>query len=156
VAVKKMPIARRKKIRNMAQSEAKQHGQARHPNIVQFMGIMISMDEVWIISEKIDGVSMEKVIGEKKLPEHTKELIAQDCLKGLAYLHAKSIIHNDIKPGNILIENKDNKAKICDFGLAKLRRSGGVTTVAHGMIDGHPCLYGNRGAFGQKFRYHYE
>ena len=46
-----------------------------------------------------------------------KQLFIQ-CLKGLAYLHAKKILHRDIKPQNILV-SESGVAKLCDFNTIK-------------------------------------
>jgi serine/threonine protein kinase len=52
--------------------------------------------------------------------------IALDIASGLAYLHSKNILHRDLKPSNVLL-TEDRRAKLCDFGLAKLKRHCGPT-----------------------------
>lgn len=44
--------------------------------------------------------------------------------RALAYIHNMGICHRDIKPQNILIEMKDHKLVLCDFGSAKKLKSG--------------------------------
>ena len=50
-------------------------------------------------------------------PEKIKLYIYQ-ILKGLAYLHSLNVIHRDVKPENLLVNEKD-QLKICDFGFAR-------------------------------------
>ena len=51
----------------------------------------------------------------------------QDILEGLRYMHGRNVIHADIKPENLLMQNTDredefNRIKLCDFGLSQLGR----------------------------------
>ena len=83
------------------------HSRIRHPNIVQIMAVANTNQSVLIISEYIQGPNLEEVIfGEKKhiLDGNKKNFAVQIC-RAVAYLHARNpqIIHQDIKPANILI-----------------------------------------------------
>ena len=49
----------------------------------------------------------------------------------MAYLHDKSIVHRDLKPQNCLLVNERGKVKLCDFGLARLKRTAFVETVSN-------------------------
>ena len=77
-----------------------------------------------IVLEYIDGVTL----GEYKsaAPEH----LLHDILDGVDYLHHRGILHNDIKPDNILI-NKLGHARIIDFGL-----SSSYDSIYTGVIGG--------------------
>ena len=50
--------------------------------------------------------------------------IACDVAEGMAYLHARGLIHRDLKPANVLLD-KDGRAVIADFGVARLKDEGG-------------------------------
>ena len=50
--------------------------------------------------------------------------IACDVAEGMAFLHARGLIHRDLKPANVLLD-KDGRAVIADFGVARLRDEGG-------------------------------
>lgn len=60
----------------------------------------------------------------------TNKYIFRQLVSGLAYLHELGIIHRDVKPGNVLIE-EDFTAKITDFGIAKVKQP------SHGFFGSH-------------------
>lgn len=72
-----------------------------------------------ILMEFIDGYTLEKINKMKiKLPIHVIKKITFQLLKALQYLEDKHILHNDIKPSNIIL-TKDGNIKIIDFGMMK-------------------------------------
>ena len=70
-----------------------------------------------ILMEYIDGRSLADFIMEKPSLRERRRVFAQ-ILDAVAYLHKKGIIHNDIKPDNILITHNGNNLKLIDFGLS--------------------------------------
>ena len=78
-----------------------------------------------------------------------------DILKGVAYLHEVGVVHGDIKPANILVSSNLNVAKLCDFGLGRLRQHASMSLVsqqigAESVFEGTPsymapeCLLGKK------------
>eukprot|EP00817_Percolomonadidae_sp_ATCC50343_P000258 CAMPEP_0117430990 /NCGR_PEP_ID=MMETSP0758-20121206/10551_1 /TAXON_ID=63605 /ORGANISM="Percolomonas cosmopolitus, Strain AE-1 (ATCC 50343)" /LENGTH=966 /DNA_ID=CAMNT_0005219605 /DNA_START=278 /DNA_END=3181 /DNA_ORIENTATION=+ len=93
----------------------------RHPNIVQFLGICITSQHRFIVTEYISGGSLDKWIfdSKKKLSLKKKINILLDIAQGMDYLHSLSppLVHRDLKPQNVLVD-KQGCAKVCDFGLS--------------------------------------
>ena len=132
--------------------EARLHASLRHPNIVIFMGISSRKRDVALVTELVIGISMQYYIDEEiTLSDEHKTVVIFDVFKGTAYLHEVSVVHGDVKPGNILISNQMH-AKFCDFGLGKLKQklavTGSVTLDGslHGTITFLPleCLLHNK------------
>uniref|UniRef100_A0A5B6ZEK5 mitogen-activated protein kinase kinase kinase n=1 Tax=Davidia involucrata TaxID=16924 RepID=A0A5B6ZEK5_DAVIN len=109
-----------------SKESAKQLGQEiallsrlRHPNIVQYHGSEIVGDKFYIYLEYVSGGSIYKLLQEYgQFGESAIRSYTQQILSGLAYLHAKSTVHRDIKGANILVD-PNGRIKLADFGMAK-------------------------------------
>ncbi|XP_006348915.1 G-type lectin S-receptor-like serine/threonine-protein kinase SD2-5 [Solanum tuberosum] len=107
-------------------TEVKILGSIHHVNLVKLIGFCGEKSESFLIYEYMINGSLDRWISpeneENGLKWHTRKRIISDIAKGLAYLHedcSHKIIHLDIKPQNILLDQYFN-AKISDFGLSKL------------------------------------
>lgn len=98
----------------------------RHVNILLFMGC-VSKPQLAIVTQWCEGSSLYKHLHvcETKFDFHMSIDIARQTAQGMDYLHAKNIIHRDLKSNNIFLHD-DMTVKIGDFGLAtaKTRWSG--------------------------------
>ncbi len=70
-----------------------------------------------IVMEYLEGRTLDKFLKENP-PKETRERVFLQLLDAVGYIHRCSLIHNDIKPANIIITNKDNDLKLIDFGLS--------------------------------------
>lgn len=70
-----------------------------------------------IVMEYLEGRTLDKFLKENP-PKEAQERVFLQLLDAVGYIHRCSLIHNDIKPGNIIITNKDNDLKLIDFGLS--------------------------------------
>lgn len=105
--------------------EARIAASLEHPNVVTMYGLRIEDKRIYMIMEYLPGGSLKDLLDRQgKLPvEQAASLTAGIC-EGLARLHAKGIIHRDIKAENILL-TADGRPKITDFGIAHVPEAAG-------------------------------
>ncbi|KZT06307.1 uncharacterized protein LAESUDRAFT_743475 [Laetiporus sulphureus 93-53] len=91
-----------------------------HPNIVEYYGIEVHRDKVFIFEEYCQGGSLAALLEHGRIEdEGILQIYTMQMLEGLAYLHSKGVVHRDIKPDNILLDHM-GVIKFVDFGAAKI------------------------------------
>jgi len=99
--------------------EAKTAAALSHPHI----GVIHEIDEsdgvTFIAMELIEGDKLQDVLKKDRLPLNQALELAIEVAEGLSCAHEKGIVHRDLKPANIMVTG-EGRAKIIDFGLAKL------------------------------------
>jgi eukaryotic-like serine/threonine-protein kinase len=104
-----------------------------HPNIVRFIASGTNNGAVYLITEYVEGSDAARLADGQggRLPLAESMSIVTQALDALAYAHAKSYIHRDIKESNILVHGaKPNLlAKLTDFGLAKSFTQSGMSGI---------------------------
>ena len=102
------------------QAEARAIATLNHINIVQAYNFESEGDRFYIVMEYVDGQSLEKrVLKEGPLPFNDVVSYLRQSAKALRHAHQRNMIHCDIKPDNLLL-NQDGQIKILDMGIAKL------------------------------------
>jgi serine/threonine protein kinase len=119
--------------------EASLMARFRHPNIVRLYDVrQIAEGRVGIVMEYVRGVSLARLLAERKpLPFDLCKGILHDLGQALAHAHANGVIHRDVKPHNVLVEEGSGRAKLSDFGIAKAASDDEVTAV--GAVLGTPA-----------------
>ncbi|XP_006276520.2 kinase suppressor of Ras 1 isoform X3 [Alligator mississippiensis] len=97
--------------------EVMNYRQTRHENVVLFMGACMHPPHLAIITSFCKGRTLHSFVRDPKisLDINKTRQIAQEIIKGMGYLHAKGIVHKDLKSKNVFYEN--GKVVITDFGL---------------------------------------
>jgi serine/threonine protein kinase/tetratricopeptide (TPR) repeat protein len=119
VALKFLPahLSKDEDARTRFTREAKAVAKLDHPNIVQVFEVGEFKGRPFFAMAHIEGKSLREVIGGGKLSIDQAITFTKQICEGLHHAHESGIVHRDIKPGNIVID-EDNKARILDFGLA--------------------------------------
>src|SRR5438094_112008 len=129
-------------------TEAKAAGSLNHPNIIIIYDIGKSGHLVYMAMEYIDGRELRELLAQgQSLPVVQAVDIAAQVGEGLAYAHQHQVVHRDIKPANIMI-TPEGRAKIADFGIARMRSS--ETRTQTGVIMGSPKYISPEQVVGQQ------
>jgi hypothetical protein len=109
----------------------------QHPNIVRLLDVVEDGDEIVLVMPYLNGGNLaERVSQHGPAPVPEVERLTQRLLSALATAHAQGIIHRDIKPGNVLFDERGEPC-LADFGVAHTWDQTGGLTVA-GMVVGTP------------------
>ncbi|XP_061990860.1 LRR receptor-like serine/threonine-protein kinase RPK2 [Rosa rugosa] len=124
IAVKRLAVGRFHGVQQF-HAEIKTLGRVRHPNLVTLIGYHASETEMLLIYNYLPGGNLENFIQERSRRSFTWKIlhkIALDIAHALSYLHDECIprvLHRDVKPSNILLDDNLN-AYLSDFGLSRL------------------------------------
>jgi len=112
--------------------EAQLVGQLSHPAIVQLYDVGINEEgRPFLVMEYIAGRTLEEYLESNTLTLQRACAWAADLARAMALAHRTGIIHGDIKPGNIFV-TPEEKAKLGDFGIARLATQASVTERVKG------------------------
>ena len=117
--------------------EAQAAAAVSHDHVITIYAVHEDHQPPFIVMEFIDGMSLQDKISKQGALE-LKELlrIGSQLAAGLAAAHKQGVVHRDVKPSNILLENGVERVKITDFGLARRVDDKSLTQV--GDIAGTP------------------
>ena len=129
VAIKVLPshLAAQPDSRERFLREARTAAGLSHPNIVPIHRVGEAAGFVFFVMSYVAGRTLGEQLREGgPLGAEAAARILREVAWALAYAHGRGIVHRDVKPDNILIEEESGRALVTDFGIAHV----GVTTVA--------------------------
>jgi serine/threonine-protein kinase len=100
--------------------EAKAAANLAHPNIVSIYDWGQGERTYFIVMEYVDGRTVSSILkDEGPLEAGRAAAIGADVAAALDFAHRRGVIHRDVKPGNVLIDNSSGQVKVADFGIAR-------------------------------------
>ncbi|MGH3375764.1 MAG: serine/threonine-protein kinase [Actinoallomurus sp.] len=149
VAIKRAhPAADERRLRQLSR-EARIAGDIDHPRVVALYDLVKEDAATWLVMEYVPSRNLAEVIGSDGVlsPESIAK-IGRQLADALEAVHAKGIVHGDVKPGNVLITEAGD-AKLTDFGVS--RAIWGDETVSDsGLFHGTPAYVAPEVARGAK------
>jgi len=137
-------------------TEARRAGRLNHPNLVQVHDVCEIDAQYLLIMELMKGSVSDLLKAQGPLPEPTVARILADTARALAYAETQGLVHRDVKPDNILV-NEESVFKLADLGIAMRVSADGMAhqdrifgsphyvapeQARGGAIDGRADLYG--------------
>jgi len=107
------------KAKKLLIKEAQIASKIEHPNIVKVIEVFEQNNTVYLVMEYIKGTTLKQFILENNISFQDKLALIYQIISAIYSLHQNNILHLDIKPENILI-NENLESKLIDFGLAKI------------------------------------
>jgi serine/threonine protein kinase len=127
--------------------EARAVAQLSHPHIVGVIDAGEDEGRPYIVLEYVEGETLkERIRRQGQLPIPEAVAYAVEIARALGAAHARHIVHRDVKPQNVLID-EEGSAKVTDFGIARTREEEGLT--ADGRVFGTTDYVSPEQALGQ-------
>ena len=121
------------------ENEARNVAKLKHPNIVQVYDFEYDVegDSYYMVMEMINGPTLKDRLfdlsdANERFSVSEAIRIIKAAAEALAYAHQRNMIHRDVKPANLMLD-EDHRVVLTDFGIAKIV-TGGQLTVSGGMV----------------------
>ncbi len=127
--------------------EARMASNITHDNIIAIFDFGEEQGRPYMVMEFLVGKSLRDLIKHGQTGDNERKMqIALQTARALGYIHNRKIVHRDVKPENIHIEDSSGKVKLMDFGIAK---SEGVALTRVGFTLGTPYYMAPEQVLGQ-------
>jgi serine/threonine protein kinase len=136
--------------------EAQMAAGLSHPHIIQIHSVKETPDLVFFVMKFIEGRSIDSVLSERgTLDLETTRLVLQQAGSALSFAHHRGVIHRDVKPANIMID-ENGWAVVTDFGIARIEDAQTLTATGTAIGTPHymaPEQFHNKPATGASDQY---
>src|SRR5213594_5209921 len=150
VAIKLLPPSKTAdpKLRERFLREARTAAKLSHPNVISIHAVEDIGEFVFFAMSYIEGETLtERVRRRGPLPPSEAARILRDVAWALAYAHGQGVVHRDVKPDNILIEQGSGRVLVADFGIAGVVAGAGALVA--GEVVGTPEFMSPEQALGE-------
>ncbi len=139
VAIKVMApdLTRTPEVAERFRREARTAASLSHPSIIPIYAVRHTDTLLFFVMKYVEGRPLDCILRESgTLPVPMVQAILNQVAGALGYAHRRGVVHRDVKPGNILVDD-EGWCVVTDFGIAKLAESEGLTTT--GTMVGTPA-----------------
>ena len=130
------------RVRERFRNEALIQANLEHPNVVRALDLVEEPNLLAIVMEFVDGDSLEQYLSRAGGPLPLDEVLSVlvPVMKAIEFAHSKGVVHRDLKPGNILLDQSIGEVapRVADFGIAKLLDQAGSGMTREGAVLGTP------------------
>lgn len=127
--------------------EAQAAGKLNHPHIVTVYDVGEEHDVAYIAMDLLVGDPLSTIVTQKQVELVSMVAWIAQAAEALAYAHENDIIHRDVKPANMMIERRNQRLKLTDFGVARIA---GVQQTQTGIVLGSPSYMSPEQIRGEK------
>ena len=133
VALKVVP--REGKAGSRAEREVEAAARLRHPRCLRALALERDDHHVYVAYEYVPGKTLRQCLRSGDLDDAASVEVGAQVLDALAHAHGKKVLHRDVKPGNVMVEDREPlSVRLLDFGLAQLEEA--ETLTAAGDVPG--------------------
>ncbi|HEX8851613.1 MAG TPA: serine/threonine-protein kinase [Gemmatimonadaceae bacterium] len=138
-------------IRDRFLQEARTVARLRHPNIVAVHAAGEAGGLLYFVMEYVPGESLRtRLERERRVDGQAALATIRDLASALAYAHERGIVHRDVKPDNILLDQEKHCAMLTDFGVARALSTGDERLTRTGFVLGSPRYMSPEQAAGER------
>lgn len=130
-------VERRNNIVDRFRTEAQAAAQLEHENIVTVYDVGEVDGQHYYSMRLVSGASLAEKLHDGPLQNRVAAAYVRDTARGIAQAHQRGILHRDLKPQNVMVDDATNRAMVADFGLAKVV-DGDTELTRDGEIVGTP------------------
>src|SRR5437870_2675989 len=148
VALKVVP--REGKAGSRAEREVEAAARLRHPRCLRALDLHRDDQHVYVAYEYVPGRTLREALRAGDLDDAAAVEAGAQILEALAHAHSKGVVHRDVKPANVMLEEGDGvSVRLLDFGLARVEEAdtlaavgdvpGTLAYIAPERLDGEPA-----------------
>ena len=135
IKLSRWPITDEKGVSDRLEREGKLLARLDHPALVRVYDLGLHENHVFVAVDLIRGRTLDQHVEAQPLSSRDAAMLVAKVARGAAHAHELGIVHQDIKPRNIVVDDK-GEPHLIDFGLALLRYSSDGTPPPPGEISG--------------------